>query len=67
MPCKISQVLVQPGQVIEKGTALIVLEAMKMEHVIKAPLDGTVDQVLYSVGDLVGENKSLVTFLGDEK
>ncbi|CAO3693897.1 unnamed protein product [Rhizopus stolonifer] len=67
MPCKISQVLVQPGQVIEKGTALIVLEAMKMEHVIKAPLDGTVDQILYSVGDLVGENKSLVTFLGDEK
>lgn len=68
MPCKISQVLVKPGQVIEKGTALIVLEAMKMEHVIKAPVAGTIDQVLYAVGDLVGENKSLVTFAsGDEE
>lgn len=62
MPCKISQVLVKPGQMIEKGAALMVLEAMKMEHVIKAPVSGTIDQVLYNVGDLVGENKSLVTF-----
>lgn len=67
MPCKISQVLVKPGQLIEKGTPLIVLEAMKMEHVIKAPVAGTIDQVLYTVGDLVAENKSLVTFAGDEK
>ncbi|KAI8137005.1 carbamoyl-phosphate synthase L chain, ATP binding domain-containing protein [Fennellomyces sp. T-0311] len=62
MPCKISQVLVTPGQKIEKGTTLIVLEAMKMEHVIKAPMTGTIGEVLYSVGDLVEENKSLVTF-----
>ena len=62
MPCKISQVLVTPGQKIEKGTTLIVLEAMKMEHVIKAPMTGTIGEVLYSVGDLVDENKSLVTF-----
>ncbi|KAI9244939.1 carbamoyl-phosphate synthase L chain, ATP binding domain-containing protein [Sporodiniella umbellata] len=67
MPCKISQVLVKPGQVIEKGAPLIILEAMKMEHVIKAPLGGTVDQVLYNVGDLVGENKSLLTFLDEAK
>ncbi|KAI9499591.1 carbamoyl-phosphate synthase L chain, ATP binding domain-containing protein [Zychaea mexicana] len=62
MPCKISQVLVTPGQKIEKGTTLVVLEAMKMEHVIKAPMTGTISEVLYSVGDLVDENKSLVTF-----
>lgn len=67
MPCKISQVLVKPGQIIEKGTALIILEAMKMEHVIKAPVAGTIDQVLYAVGDLVGENKSLVTFADAEE
>lgn len=47
---------------IEKGDTIIILEAMKMEHVIKAPVAGTIDQVLYAVGDLVGENKSLVTF-----
>lgn len=62
MPCKISQVLVKPGQIIAKGDTIIILEAMKMEHVIKAPVAGTIDQVLYAVGDLVGENKSLVTF-----
>ncbi|GAA5806025.1 hypothetical protein HPULCUR_011553 [Helicostylum pulchrum] len=62
MPCKISQVLVKPGQLIAKGDTIIILEAMKMEHVIKAPVAGTIDQVLYAVGDLVGENKSLVTF-----
>ncbi|KAI8393499.1 carbamoyl-phosphate synthase L chain, ATP binding domain-containing protein [Radiomyces spectabilis] len=66
MPCKISQVLVKPGQKIEKDMALIVLEAMKMEHVIKAPMAGTIDQVLYNVGDLVEENKSLVTFADKE-
>ncbi|KAG0166111.1 Methylcrotonoyl-CoA carboxylase subunit alpha, mitochondrial [Apophysomyces sp. BC1034] len=62
MPCKISQVLVKPGQKITKDTALIVLEAMKMEHVIRAPVEGVIDQVLYNVGDLVAENKNLVTF-----
>lgn len=67
MPCKISQVLVKPGQYIEKGTALIILEAMKMEHVIKAPVAGTIDQVLYAVGELVAENKNLVTFADEEK
>lgn len=63
MPCKISQVLVSPGQKVEKDTTLVVLEAMKMEHIIKAPAAGVIDQVLYKVGDLVEENKSLVTFV----
>lgn len=31
MPCKISQVLVTPGQIVEKGATLVILEAMKME------------------------------------
>lgn len=66
MPCKISQVLVTPGQTIEKGQTLIVLEAMKMEHVIKAPATGTISEVLYKVGDLVEENQSLVTFADDQ-
>jgi 3-methylcrotonyl-CoA carboxylase alpha subunit len=54
--------MVKPGQMIEKGATLVVLEAMKMEHVIKAPAAGKIDQILYNVGDLVAENKSLVTF-----
>lgn len=62
MPCKISQVNVKPGDVVKKGQTLIILEAMKMEHVMKSPVDGTIDQVNYDVGEMVGEGKKLVTF-----
>lgn len=58
--------MVKPGQKVEKGAAIIVLEAMKMEHVIRAPVDGVIDQVYYTVGDLVEENKSLVMFADSE-
>jgi 3-methylcrotonyl-CoA carboxylase alpha subunit len=62
MPCKISQVLVTPGQAVEAGTPLVVLEAMKMEHVIKSPQEGVIDRVFFQVGELVGEGKLLVSF-----
>ncbi|KAJ3129865.1 hypothetical protein HK101_005183, partial [Irineochytrium annulatum] len=62
MPCKISAVNVSAGQKVVKGQALIILEAMKMEHVIKSPTDGVVKKVHYKVGELVGEGKNLVTF-----
>ncbi|KAI8072988.1 carbamoyl-phosphate synthase L chain, ATP binding domain-containing protein [Gongronella butleri] len=65
MPCKISQVMIKPGDKVEKGAAIVVLEAMKMEHVIRAPVDGVIDQVLYAVGDLVEENKNLVLFANE--
>jgi 3-methylcrotonyl-CoA carboxylase alpha subunit len=46
---------------------LIVLEAMKMEHTIKAPADGCVVRFPYSVGDMVSEGDELVVFAaGDE-
>lgn len=64
MPCKISQVLVKNGQKVTKGQVLVILEAMKMEHIIKSPVDGVVKKVNYKLGDLVGENKLLVTFEG---
>ncbi|CAG8519324.1 15020_t:CDS:10 [Acaulospora morrowiae] len=67
MPCKISQVLVQPGQTVEKGTPLVILEAMKMEHIIKSPYTGTIEKLFYNVGDLVEENKTLVAFVEDDK
>ncbi|CAG8466463.1 11179_t:CDS:10 [Gigaspora margarita] len=62
MPCKISQVLVQPGQTVEKGAPLLILEAMKMEHIIRSPITGKIEKVYYSMGDLVEENKELVAF-----
>lgn len=67
MPCKITQVLVKKGDQVKKDQPLVILEAMKMEHVIKAPKDGVIERVVYSkVGELVGENQTLVTFEEDK-
>ncbi|KAJ2079079.1 hypothetical protein H4R24_004032 [Coemansia sp. RSA 988] len=62
MSCRIVQVLVEPGTDVEQGTPLVVLEAMKMEHVIKAPMSGNITDVYYKVGDFVEEGKALVKF-----
>ncbi|NIF26627.1 acetyl/propionyl/methylcrotonyl-CoA carboxylase subunit alpha [Pantoea sp. Tr-811] len=56
----IVRVLVQPGQVVEAGTALVVLEAMKMEHSIRAPHGGTVKALFCQEGDMVSEGAVLV-------
>jgi 3-methylcrotonyl-CoA carboxylase alpha subunit len=53
-------VLVQPGDVVDKGAALVVLEAMKMEHTIVAPAAGRVAAVHFGVGDRVAEGVDLV-------
>jgi biotin carboxyl carrier protein len=51
---------VKVGQEVKKGDALVLLEAMKMEHVIRATKDAVVKQIFYKDGDLVGEKKQLV-------
>ncbi|MGL4318413.1 MAG: acetyl/propionyl/methylcrotonyl-CoA carboxylase subunit alpha [Pseudomonas sp.] len=56
----IVRVLVEPGQVVEAGTALVVLEAMKMEHSIRAPHAGTVKALYCAEGDMVSEGAALV-------
>ncbi|PZP22576.1 acetyl/propionyl/methylcrotonyl-CoA carboxylase subunit alpha [Pseudomonas kuykendallii] len=56
----IVRVLVEPGQAVEAGTALVVLEAMKMEHSIRAPQAGTVKALYCGEGDMVGEGAVLV-------
>jgi 3-methylcrotonyl-CoA carboxylase alpha subunit len=60
MPGKVIAVLVEPGTVVEKGTPLIVMEAMKMEHTIGAPAAGTVSEVLFAVGDQVTDGAQLL-------
>jgi 3-methylcrotonyl-CoA carboxylase alpha subunit len=54
------RILVAPGQQVEAGAALVVLEAMKMEHSIRAPLGGTVKALLCAEGDMVVEGSILV-------
>ncbi|BCA29224.1 methylcrotonyl-CoA carboxylase subunit alpha [Metapseudomonas otitidis] len=56
----IVRVLVEAGQAVEAGTALVVLEAMKMEHSIRAPHAGTVKALYCSEGELVAEGTALV-------
>ncbi|MBA4245641.1 MAG: 3-methylcrotonyl-CoA carboxylase [Pseudomonas sp.] len=56
----IVRVLVEPGQAVEAGTALVVLEAMKMEHSIRAPEAGTVQAIYCREGELVSDGAVLV-------
>ena len=56
----IVRVLVEAGQAVEAGTALVVLEAMKMEHSIRAPLAGTVKVLSCAEGEMVAEGAILV-------
>lgn len=53
MPGKVFKVLVKTGDVVTKGQTLLVLEAMKMEHAIKADKDGKVRKILFKEGELV--------------
>jgi len=62
IPGRITQILVKPGDVVEKGASLLVLEAMKMELTLSAPAAGQVDAVRYAVGDMVKEGAELVLF-----
>lgn len=62
MPGTIIDVLVAAGDDVEAGQALIVMEAMKMEHTIKAHKNMLVSEVLYAVGDLVDEGAELISF-----
>jgi 3-methylcrotonyl-CoA carboxylase alpha subunit len=50
---------------VKRGTPLLVLEAMKMEHTITAPADGVVGAIRYRAGDQVDEGAELVAFKPD--
>ncbi|QBE63893.1 acetyl/propionyl/methylcrotonyl-CoA carboxylase subunit alpha [Pseudoduganella lutea] len=62
MPGKVVAVLATQGQAVRKGEPLVIMEAMKMEHTIAAPHDGTVDDILYAVGDQVADGAPLLAF-----
>jgi biotin carboxyl carrier protein len=66
LPGQVVKVLVEAGQHVSSGDELVVVEAMKMEHSIKAPADGTVNAVHCAAGDQVDRGRSLVDFEPDE-
>ncbi len=65
MPGSVVQVLVEAGRAVVKGEALVVVEAMKMEHVIRAPHDGVVERVDVAVGDAVAEGMELAVMAAE--
>ncbi len=62
IPARVTRVLVKVGDVVRKGAALLVLEAMKMELTLYAPINGTIATVRHRVDDMVQEGAELITF-----
>jgi len=62
MPGKILSLKVKAGDKVEKDDTLIILEAMKMEHSLKAVRDGVIEEVSFEAGDQVQEGDLLLTF-----
>ena len=62
MPGMVLDVLVEPGADTKKGAPLLILEAMKMENMIKAPEDLQVDRVLIEKGQVVEKGQEMITF-----
>jgi len=55
-------VLVTSGESVTKDQPLVIMEAMKMEHTIKAPNDGIVDEIFFNAGDMVDGGAELLAF-----
>ncbi len=62
MPGLIVGLAVAPGQTVQQGDSVLTLEAMKMENVIKSPVDGKVSAVQVEAGDSVEKNQLLISF-----
>ena len=62
MPGMVIQIMTQVGAQVKKGENLLILEAMKMENMIKSPTDGTVNSIEISKGETVDKNQVLITF-----
>jgi acyl-CoA carboxylase subunit alpha len=63
MPGKVLKILVEVGQKVSAGDPLIILEAMKMEHTMRAALDGVVEAVLVNQGEVIAPGQLLVQIL----
>ena len=67
MPGVVVAVQVNTGDMIERGQAVMVLEAMKMELTIKAPAAGRVEAVHFASGQQVKEGDELLTIVSEDK
>jgi 3-methylcrotonyl-CoA carboxylase alpha subunit len=66
MPGRVVRVLVEPGNRVRTGQPLLIIEAMKMEHTVASPAEGTVAAVRCAVGDLIEEGAELIALAPPE-
>lgn len=62
MPGLVLNIKIKVGQTVGKDEQLIVLEAMKMENILKSPTEGTIKNIAVNQGDAVEKNQLLVEF-----
>ena len=62
MPGLVLKVLVTEGQAVKKGDGLLILEAMKMENIIKASSDGIVKKIHIEEKNIVDKNQKMIEF-----
>lgn len=62
MPGMVLRILVNEGDEVKKGDGLLVLEAMKMENIIKSPGDVTIKKIVAELGKAVEKNQLLISF-----
>lgn len=62
MPGLVVDVAVSEGQEVKQGDKLLVLEAMKMENILKSPADAVVKQIKVKKGNTVEKNEILILF-----
>lgn len=62
MPGLVLSLVAKIGETVQKGDALLILEAMKMENVIKSPTDGVIKSIAIKTGDAVEKNQLLLNF-----
>jgi 3-methylcrotonyl-CoA carboxylase alpha subunit len=66
LPGHVRQVLVKKGDTVKKDEAVVIVEAMKMEHTILSPRTGKVVEIFYSEGDQVLEGAELLALEEDQ-
>ncbi len=62
MPGLVLEIRVKPGETVKKGQPLLIIEAMKMENIIKAQGEGTIKSILVESGKSVEKNDKLLEF-----
>jgi acetyl/propionyl-CoA carboxylase alpha subunit len=62
MPGLVVEVRLKEGDSVQKGDALVVLQAMKMENILKSPVDAVIKKIHIKKGDAIEKNQIMITF-----